>query len=295
MRKTKKIFRYILIIPLLLLGILLPVSQIRADGPDRAKDKATVLAYSQLQADTAKYTNPDTNYQVFIDDSSDLLSDKEEAEIVEAMKPITKYGGAAFVTKAVSSGSTESYAKELAYKYYTGDSGTVFLIDMGHRKVYMYSTGKMSKTLTSGKALSITDNVYSYAKKGNYLKCASEAFKQAGTLLRGGRIAQPMKYISNALIAVIVSLIIMYFIVKTARGTVAKKNGAMLGAVKTRFNVDNLNVELVKTEKNVDADNIVPTIVGGIGGFHIGGGDFGGGDFGGGDSDGGGSGGGHSF
>ena len=303
-----------LILPALIIGLLFPINSVMAeDLSSRENGSSTTVAYSQLQGDTAKYTNPNTNYQVFIDDNSNLLTDQEEAKLLDTMKPLTAYGGIAFVSKDVEGSSAESYAREVAYKYFSGESGTVFLIDMGNRKIYMYSTGKNSKIITSGKSLSITDNVYSYAKSGDYFKCANEAFSQAGALLRGERIAEPMKYISNALIAIIVSLIIMYFIVKSARGTVAKRNAAMLGAVKTRFNVDNLEVNFVRSQKNVDASSVAPMVIGGIGGFHIGShmgdnsddndfGDFGGfdgggsGDFGGFDGgDSGSSGGGHDF
>lgn len=310
-RKIKGFFKGILILPALIIGILLPINSVMAEDLNLAEESTSQsVGYSQLQGDTAKYTNPDTNYQVFIDDNYNLLTDQEEAELLETMKPLTAYGGVAFVSKYVEGSTAENYAKEVAYKYFTGASGTVFLIDMGNRKVYMYNTGKNSKTITSGKSLSISDNVYSYAKSGDYFKCANEAFVQAGTLLKGGKIAEPMKYISNALIAIIVSLLIMYFIVKSARGTVAKRNAAMLGAVKTRFNVDNLEVNFVRSQKNVDASSVAPMIIGGIGGFHIGShmgdnnddndfGGFGGGDsggfggFDGGDS--GSSGGGHDF
>ena len=83
-------------------------------------------------------------------------------------------------------------------------------------------------------------------------------------------------------------LLIGYWVVRASRAHSVKKNAALLGAVRTRFNITDPDVKLTNTKKT----KIVRT--GGIsgGGFSGGGGGFSGGG-GGGFS--GGSGGGHSF
>ena len=49
-----------------------------------------------------------------------------------------------------------------------------------------------------------------YASAGDYYQCAASAFDQAATLLKGGHIARPMKYINNALLALILAVLINY-------------------------------------------------------------------------------------
>ena len=236
----------------------------------------------------ALYTNPNTGYQVFIDDGSDLLSSGEEASLTLDMRSLTDYGGVAFVSADVSGTNSAEYARQACYKYFAAESGTVFLIDMGNRNIYIFSTGAMEKTINAGKARTITDNVYTYAKNGDYYGCAKKVFEQEKTILEGGRIAEPMRYICAALVAVMAGLLIGYWVVRISRTHTVKPNAALLGAVRTRFEVSEPDVKLTSTKKTRIASG------GGFsgGGFSGGGGGFSGGG-GGGFS--GGSGGGHSF
>ena len=239
------------------------------------------------------YINQDTSYQVFIEDKADLLTDEEEKNLAARMKELTDHGGVAFVSATDTGGlASKEYARQKCYEFFGSDSGSVFLIDMQNRIIYIFSNGKIYETVTNEKATIITDNIYKHAKNGDYYKCAVSAFEQELTLLGGGRIARPMKYISNALIAIVAGLLINYFIVRAARKSNAKSNAALLGAVRDRFEINNINPELIKTTKT-------PIITsggfsGGSGGcFSGGGGGFSGG--GGGGFSGGGGGGGHSF
>ena len=245
----------------------------------------------QTETAGALYTNPDTGYQVFIDDGEGLLSDSEEALLRREMEPLTQYGGVAFVSASAPSGtSSKEYARQQCYKYFSAESGSVFLIDMGHRNIYIFNTGRIEKTITAAKSRTITDNVYTYASRGDYYNCAVRAMAQMQTLLEGGRIAEPMRFICAALVAVMIALLIGYWIVRATRVRSFKQNAALLGAVKTRFNIAEPEVKLVNSKKT--------RIIKSGGGFSGGsGGGFSGGGFSGGGGGGfsGGSGGGHSF
>jgi len=162
---------------------------------------------------TALYANPETGYEVYITDGEDLLTDAQEQMLLENMIPITQYGNCAFETRYVSGSDSYSYVRDHYTDYFT-ESGTLFLIDMGNRQIRLYSSKDVEKTVTASYANSITDNIYTYATAGDYYTCAQKAFEQEYTLLRGGRIAQPMKYISCALLALIFALLINYFIVR---------------------------------------------------------------------------------
>ena len=255
------------------------------------QDSAEQTSSQAKESLNSLYINPDTSYQVFIEDKADLLIDEDENNLAVRMKQLTDHGGVAFVSTIDTGGlATKEYARQKCYEFFGGDSGSVFLIDMQNRIIYIFSNGKIYETITNEKATIITDNIYKHAKKGDYYKCAISAFEQELTLLGGGRIARPMKYISNALIAIVAGLLINYFIVRSARKSKAKYNAALIGAVKTRFEIKNYKPELIRTTKT-------PIVTessfsdGGGGGFSGGGGGFSGG--GGGFS--GGGGGGHSF
>jgi len=160
------------------------------------------------------YENPDTGYEIIIEDEANLLSEEEKMVLAEEMQEISVYGNAAFVTiEQNHCSSTEKYISDYYQEHFGTGSGTVFLIDMDYRKIWIYSNGRIYQTITNSYADIITDNSYTYATQREYYQCASKVFHQILTLLKGEKIAQPMKYISNACLAVVLALIINYFIV----------------------------------------------------------------------------------
>lgn len=227
-----------------------------------------------------KYRNETTGYPVLIEDDAELLTDEEEDDLAELMKEITEYGGVALKTIDYNSRSTQSYIDEYYYDTFGQGSGTVFLIDMDNRKIWIQSNGRIYRIITKSYADTITDNVYKYATNKDYYGCCHEAFSEILTLLQGNRIAQPMKYISNILLSVIIALFIMYFVVR--RLSMAKKpeEWELLEATRHQYQLDNPQAVFTHTTKTYD-----PPSSSGGGGGHGGGG--GGGH--------GGGGGGHSF
>ena len=158
-----------------------------------------------------------TDYTVVIDDREDLLTEEEEASLKVKMENITKWGNAAFITCSNYSRETSAYAKEVYRSLFGTSSGTLFMIDMGQRNIWIFSDGAVYRIVTKAYANTITDNVYRLASQEKYYECAYDAFDQIETLLIGGRISQPMKYISNALIAIILALVINFFVLRIQR------------------------------------------------------------------------------
>ena len=156
------------------------------------------------------YVNPDTGYEAVIVDDAFLLSVAEKNMLLDKMKLITTYGNVMFNSISYNSTSTESYIKSLYREKYGSESGTIFVIDMDNRNIWIHSNGKIYNTVTSSYADTITDNVYRYASSKDYYMCAYKVYEQELALLKGRRISQPMKYISNALLAVVAALIINY-------------------------------------------------------------------------------------
>lgn len=158
------------------------------------------------------YVNPDTDFEAVVMDDAELLTGEERNNLLEQMQGITEYGNVIFHSTDDNTSSAASYAEYMYHSQYGSTSGTIFLIDMDNRMIYIFSDGKIYKTITKGYANTITDNVYTYASDSDYYTCASKVFEQELQLLQGQRIAQPMKYISNMLLAVILALLINYFV-----------------------------------------------------------------------------------
>lgn len=156
-------------------------------------------------------------YQVIIEDDANLLTKEEKAILYQDMEKLTEYGNIIF--KSINKNpylSTKTYASKYYHEKFNTQSGTVFLVDMQERYVYIFSDGKNYNTITTNKAEIITDNIYKYATNKQYYKCAQEAYSQIHTLLKGEKIAEPMKYISNAVISIMISLLANFAIFKFA-------------------------------------------------------------------------------
>ncbi len=159
------------------------------------------------------YKNENTNYTAFIDDRALLLTDEEEKKLMNDMIPLTEYGHIAFVSIDENDYSTSSYANTYYHEHFNQDSGSIFLIDMDNREIYIFSDGYNYKTITSSKAYSITDNIYTYASDEDYYTCASLAFSQMKALLSGGKILEPMRYTSNVFLALVISFFFSFIFV----------------------------------------------------------------------------------
>ncbi len=250
---------------------------------------ALVFAMGSLHAVASEsdagyiYTNSQTGYRAIVEDDAMLISDEEEQTLLGEMEEITAYGNAIFKTIDVNNYySTENYAAnylESAFGY--GESATIFLIDMDNRMLYVYSTGTIYNIVTGSYADSITDNVYTYATDGEYYTCASMAFAQILTLLQGQNISQPMKYISNALLGIILALLLNYFLVRLFSATRKPSGKEVLSAIFTKQEISGFHADYERETRRY-----CPSSSGGGGGGHGGGG---------GGHGGGGGGGGHSF
>ena len=189
------------------------------------------------------FTNSETGYCVVIDDQEDLLTEDEESDLLAQMQGLTQYGNAIFVScSQFEYEETLDYAKDWYYRYYGNSSGTILMIDMGQRLIALYSAGANNDVIRREEGYVITDNVYTYASEGDYYGCASAAFAQVGTLLEGGKIARPMKYINNALLALILAVLINYGIIswqaskrRTARAMVCGNPNYMPKVKKSRW------------------------------------------------------------
>ncbi len=218
---------------------------------------AVVLAFvSLVQMDlcvqAAEDMDYDNGYEVIVEDDANLLTQEEEMLLEKQMHGIAVYGNVAFKSIDENDRTTESYIKSYYASNFGSDSGTVFLIDMDNRNIWIHSNGAIYNVITKSYADTITDNVYRYASDAEYYTCASEVFEQILTLLEGNKIAQPMKYISNAFLSLIIGLILTYFLVKAMSRAVKPSDQELLQATRNGFKFDNVEINHSHTTKRYD-------------------------------------------
>lgn len=186
--------------------------------------------------------NEITGYSLLIEDDANLLSEDELNKLREDMQPLTEYGNIIFKSISENYTSTSAYASSFYHEKFSTASGTLFLIDMDNRYIYIFSDGSNYRTVTTDKANIITDNAYKYASDAKYYECASTAFSQINTILSGGKIAEPMRHTSNIFIALTIAFFINFFIVLASTGIKKANAKEILSTALINFNISNVTV-----------------------------------------------------
>ena len=120
---------------------------------------------------------------------------------------------------------------------------------MDNREIYIFSDGNNYRYITSDKAYSITDNVYRYASDGNYYECARKAFSQIRDVLEGRKISEPMRYISNAFIAITLASFINFFIVMFHSKIKTSKEKEIISNCKINFEIGEIGAHKTGTKR----------------------------------------------
>lgn len=228
-----------------------------------------LLAPFYVKAGVIKTTDPETGRGIVIADEADLLTDAEERALMEVMEPALKYGNIMFQSSGERHTDSTQYFAEAKYKEHFGyGSGTCLLIDMYKREIFIFSDGDNLKAVTNAKASSITDNCYKYASDGDYYTCAEQCFQQIIAVLSGARINEPMKNVSNIILAILIGMTACAGIVM---GTMRVKKASSRDILQTvQNNMLPAQVDIKKTGetriRNISSSS------GGGGGFSGGGG-----------------------
>ena len=242
----------------------------------------TLLLSAQLFLITAfsaekLYTNPDTGYSVYLEDGEDLLTGEEEEKLSEEMKRITAYGNVGFVSGyADGSDSAAEYARKSYQALFGRTDAFLFLIDMKNRELRIQSGGSVYRVITEDNANTITDNVFRMASRENYYGAARETYLEAYRLLSGQLIARPMKWICNALFAILAALLLNYAFAFSSRIRMKASTAEILGAMAVSFLISDRVADAYKHEKIYDPPSKSSGRSSGGGGFS-GGGSSGGG------------------
>ena len=231
---------------------------------------------------TVDEKNEEAGYRLVVQDDAGLIDRADMQSVVDSMRGITEYAGVGFLTVPAgeSAHNSATRAQQWGDSMFGSDTRfTVFIIDMTNRHLDIYASRPLSGVLTAAEENSIADNVYKSASYGNYDKCAIDAFTQIHKVLKGEKIATPMKYISNALLALIAAILAAYLLIS---GWARKEQAVSMPAVVKGAAAGAATVVLANHLKKVVHHESSS-------------GGHGGGGFGGGGGGGGGSSGGHGF
>ena len=256
MRKINTCTFFILVLLIALLTAQLSVS---AEGESPAISQERLF-----------YINPETGYTAVVEDDAGLMDQQEREALLSEMADITAYCGVMFKSVSDNPKTVSAFAEQTLMDNFADRNGTLFLVDMDNREIYICSDKYAYSVINDAYAESITDNVYRYASREAYYTCASEAFSQIRTLLEGGRIAQPMKHITNALMAMVLAILITFLFMLAQRRKV-NTDPARFTKLKVTANVVTMGAfTILSTQKISNSSS-------GSSGGHSGGGFSGGG------------------
>ena len=229
-------------------------------------------------------TNNSTGYEYILDDSADFIDDAMEDNLISKLKDTTKYCNVAVVTTTSHPyASTETFAVKTFENYFgNGSNGVIFVIDRDLNEIYLASEGSTQRTISNSKCDSICDNTYIYATSSHdydYYTCCMETIDQVNTVLSGGRISQPLRYISSIFIALAVGIIFCFmYAIALSRGRKAK-NRELMNAAFTKVDVHNARTRFVNQTRVYSPQSSGSSHSGGghSGGGHSSGGHSGGG------------------
>ncbi len=205
-------------------------------------------AYSDIFKPSYSIQNAETGYSASVYDGASLFSEDEIQIILEKMYPITEYGDAGLYTtdeNTVTGG--ENFYNDVQYNWFGNDSSTVMFIDMEDRYLWLHNYGYIEEMIDKKMAESIMDNVYSKASKEDYCGCVITAFEQTYKVADGQRIARPMKVICNILLSLLISLTVLFLIIKNSTKLARTDEKEWKKYLNMRVSFDNPNTELVNT------------------------------------------------
>lgn len=154
-------------------------------------------------------------YIACIEDAADILTDSEEEELYAVMLDGTEYGNMVFISTDDAEGHESKAYIERIYQSdsrFKGTNAVIYMIDMDNRMLWITGYGDNKKLVTADYANLITDNVYKYAKSGDYAACAVAGFQQINQRLAGRRVSGALRGVGNLCIAVIIAEILCFVI-----------------------------------------------------------------------------------
>ena len=231
---------------------------------------------AEEDADVSENPAGAAEYMVYIGDDAGLLTDAEEEELYTVMLDGTAYGNMVFMTVDDAEGYKSKDYIEMRYQTDSSLRGTdavVYLIDMDNRMLWITGYGADKKLITADYANLITDNVYKYAKSGEYAKCAVKGYQQISRRLSGGRVSGTLRGVGNLCIAVIIAEILCFVIAYVSSVSRKAEEEEILENIERTVNIHNPGITHTGTRRIYDP----PSKSSGSSGGSSGGGGFSGG------------------
>ncbi len=216
---------------------------------------AAFIAPASAFISLASEDESSNSYEAYIADFSDLLTDEEENELYYLMREGAEYGNMVFVTIDDAQGyKTKDYIEKMYQtdEVLKGTNAVIYMIDMDNRLLWISGYGDNRKTITPDYGNLITDNIYKYAKDGDYYTCAIKGFEQINQRLAGSRVAGALRSVGNLCMAVIIAEILCFTFAYVT--SVAKKAGddQILENLDFAVNLQNPKVKKTGTRKVYD-------------------------------------------
>lgn len=157
--------------------------------------------------------NAATGYCAVVADEADLLTDAQEAALLDEMYPLTTYANIAVYTVDTETDLTDFERARIkrVELFGTDVNAAIFTVDLYLRRIVIQRRGIMEKYLTNSRSNNITNNVASYAKDGDYNKVCVTGVQQMLAVIQGDNVPKPMKYLSNGVIALILGCLTATF------------------------------------------------------------------------------------
>jgi len=152
-------------------------------------------------------------------DEADLFSQEEEREILDYIATLNPNCHMVVITLAdTGTGMSEGQMKSLGFSLYESEfmrsDGVVILFDMENRNLSVLCEGNVTNKISNYRAVTITDNIYKKASKGDFVATVKEGFRQANRYLGGKIVISKMQIASNLFFAAMIALIINFFVLR---------------------------------------------------------------------------------
>lgn len=196
-------------------------------------------------------------YGYYIYDDAGFFTDEEGYALYELMEQIANYCNVLLYTSTDHPYSSSRDFAQGSYEniFSPGSNGICFVIDRDLNQIYLISEGNTQSIISSSRCDTITDNTYIYAtsdRNYDYYTCAYKTFEQVLTLLEGGKIAQPMKYICNLLLALVLAMLFNYYLVRSYARAKKPSNREILDNVFSKVTISHPSATFTHQTKKYD-------------------------------------------
>ena len=197
---------------------------------------ASVLYFPELTAAAETTEAPVPENEQFLYDEADLLTDVEEATLVEKLKEVSHACNAQLVVVTIASmdgGDIDSYVDYLydsmGFGYGENHDGVLLLVCMDPREYRILSNGYAGTAIGPDQIDTLCDFMETYLPNGHYTSAFHSFADQSGEFLEYYQMGSPFKVGKSLAISLIIGIIaglIVAFILKGQLKSVRKQDQA---------------------------------------------------------------------